>query len=142
MQGNDASIKAYCICIVVKHPAAVIYSLAEEDKVQKSRGFPGWLQGFLAVTVLVCGLTFALAAPAGADSLQDAGRGGTAGLAFNPAAAPTPTPAPPARTAPPLSLTILLICTGGALTLVFGVIVLGFVLSFEKKKADQGETRS
>ncbi len=124
----------------------MIYSLAEEDPVEKSRKLPRWLGGLLAVVVLVSGLTFALAAPADANTLESGGRPNTAmfshPLAASPAVAPTATAVPPARAAPPLSLTVMLICTGGALALVFGVIVLGFVLAMDKKKVDQGKPRS
>ncbi len=106
----------------------------------------GWFKGFLSVAVLVSGLTLALAAPAGANTLESGGPLGTARLApplaADPAVAPTSTAAPPARTAPPLSLTIMLICSGGALLLVFVVMILGFVLALERKKGDRGETRS
>ncbi len=106
----------------------------------------GWFKGFLSVAVLVSGLTLALAAPADANTLESGRRVSIATLAHplaaNPAVAPTPTAVPPARTAPPLSLTIMMICTGGALLLVFVVMILGFVLALERKKGDRGETRS
>ncbi len=146
MEGNDASIKAHCIIMIVKRPAAVIYSLAEEDPVEKRRKLPRRLSSLLAVAVLVSGLAFALAGPAGPNTLENGGRVSTAmrahPLTTNLPVAPTPTAVAPARTAPPLSLTLMLVCTGGALLLVFVVILLGFVLALDKKKVDQGKTGS
>ncbi len=116
----------------------MLYSLAEEDKVEKREKLLGPLKGFLAVAVLVSGLTFALAAPAGANTLESGGRVGAARLAQPLAADPTATPTPPTRTAPPLSLTVMLICTGSALLLVFVVMILGFILGVGKQKQGGG----
>ena len=130
--------------MIVKPPGAVIYSLADEALVEKRKQLPGWLNGFLAIAVLVAGLALTLGSLTGAGARQGGAHVSAAllarSLAADPTAAPTQTAAPTTRTAPPLSLTIMLICTGGALALVFGVIVLGLVLAADRKKADQGET--
>lgn len=47
---------------------------------------------------------------------------------------PTPAPAPASPTAPPLSLTLMLILTCCVIGVVIGVLVVGFVVSREKRK--------
>ncbi len=53
-----------------------------------------------------------------------------------------PPAAPPARVAPPLSLTLILLCTCFAMLFVVGVLVLGFVLARGKSKGGNNETHS
>lgn len=48
---------------------------------------------------------------------------------------PTPAPTQVQRTAPPLSLTLTLLCTCFALLVVLGVMVLGFIMARQRKEA-------
>ena len=59
-----------------------------------------------------------------------------------PAITPTPSPASAAPGGPPLSLTLTLLFTCCSLGVVVGLIVLGFVLSMQKRNAAKAEKDS
>ncbi len=42
---------------------------------------------------------------------------------------------------PPLSLTLMLGCTGLALLLVVGILILGFVVSFQNRNSSKNQTK-
>ena len=56
-----------------------------------------------------------------------------------PGITPTPSPTGPAPAGPPLSLTLTLLCTFCSLGVVVGLIVLGFVLSMQRRKEGTAE---
>jgi hypothetical protein len=58
------------------------------------------------------------------------------------AATPTPVPTGISSGGPPLSLTLMLICTGGALSLVFGLLVLGFIAANQNRKNSEDKTKA
>jgi hypothetical protein len=58
------------------------------------------------------------------------------------AATPTPVPTGIPSSGPPLSLTLMLICTGGALFLVFGLLILGFIAATQNRKNIEGNASS
>ncbi len=51
------------------------------------------------------------------------------------AVTPTPVPTGLSSGGPPLSLTLMLACTGFALALVFGILILGFIAGSQSRKA-------
>ena len=54
----------------------------------------------------------------------------------------TPVPTYQPSGSPPLSLTLMLVCTGGALTLVLGILILGFIIASQNRKSSEDQKSS
>jgi len=52
---------------------------------------------------------------------------------------PTPVPTGLPSSGPPLSLTLMLVFTGCALSLVLGILVIGFILGTQMRKSEKSE---
>ncbi len=97
----------------------------------------------LTLNLLALALVFALTGRASASNQQPTSMVSISGVSLTITATsvsyPTNLPTDRPTGGPPLSLTLMLVFTGCALSLVLGILVLGFVLATQNRKFEKKE---